>query len=137
MGNKANVEAKMDVEFEKYRKLKTIKKEIENSEYWGITRRLAQIEHATTGFSKHANVRDGYGYAQSGFERMHANAESMKKKTEAYQEWRTAQITMKVRVTEEMETTSKKIWELQNTYNANKDEGDIIGIQKAHNTFRW
>lgn len=137
MGNKQAVEKEIYGQLANYRKLNAVKKEIENSEFWGVTRRLAAIDAAVEVFNSKGQTPGGYAYASGGFERMNANGNKMKKKVSDYKTWRNAQIDMRVSVSEEMQKISTKVWELQNNYNAKKDDGDMIGIQIAQYGWNW
>lgn len=137
MGRKQDVEREMYAQLANYKKLNKVKKEIENSEYWGITRRLEEIDSAAKTFASKAQTPSGYEYAAAGFDRMHANAQKMQKMASEYREWRNAQIDMRTRVTEEMRRISEKVWGLQNDYNAKKDEGDMFEIHIAEYPWNW
>lgn len=137
MGQRAYIEKEIFTQLDKYKKFNKIKKEIEHSEYWGITNRLNTLEEAAELFASRAQTPGGYEYAAAGFEKMNANAQKMKKIVSEYKEWRNSQIDMRGYVTTEMSRISDKVWKLQNTYNAKKDDGDLVGIQIAQYPWYW
>lgn len=135
MGKKQAVESEIYAQLANYKKLNAIKKAIENSESGGITRSLSDFERGAEDFASKIEMPGGYEYAQGGFERIDQNAAKMKKISQDYKAWRESQIAMRVRVTEEMQKIDTKVWDLQNSYNADKDKDDFFGIHIAGNPF--
>lgn len=138
MGKKEDTEREIYAQLANYKKLNSVKKIIENSEYWGITRRLSLLEKSLDSLKNFENIDDGYNYAREGFEHIAHNREKIKEKVEAYKEWRNSQIEMRVKVTEEMQRISQRVHQLQDNYNQSRDRlEDFVGIQITNNPFNW